>query len=337
MDTKELVLVNCFEEHISKQLIEQLPSEHNTKWGETFIEFDNDWGTGSIKVISFDWGITLTTWSVKFNQRTLLKLQYGDLTPIDFIFINSGKVDFKTDTQPYTTLNSFRNIIVRYKSHSENTFKFKKDEVIKMAFIQVVPKKYTVKKNHNVHYLNDRIKHLFRDSNDELYVHLGNYNLQIADHISKIEADQNTGMIRTLMLEGHLNLILGLQLLEHESFIHNVSLPTTLSQKEIEKIEKACQIIKQNISEKINVPDLASQVMLSTTKLQKGIQLLHNKTVNQYIKEVKLLHACHFLKDTNYSVSEIVYRVGFNSRSYFSRIFAERFGMLPTKYRQTPD
>ena len=79
--------------------------------------------------------------------------------------------------------------------------------------------------------------------------------------------------------------------------------------------------------------DLAKRVSLSEFRLQEGFKTLYHQTVNGYSKEIKLQKAAEYLKYSDFSVSEIVYKIGFNSRSYFSQIFSKRFGMLPTDYR----
>lgn len=334
VNSKEIILTSGTEESVPQQLTALLEADAHEQWGETFISFENGNGKGSIKTITFNWGITFTNWEVTFSEQTLLKLHFDDKTPIDFIFVNKGHVEFHTDTLPETKLNSFQNIIIRYKPNSDNTFTFKKDQKVEITFIQIWPEKYQDKKNHNVEYLNERIKKLFDDSMNELYNHFGNYNLRIADQINEINKNKHHGIVRTLTIEGHLNIILGLQLLEHDNFLNLVSLPENLTQSDVEKIQKACDLIKENISEKITVAALARKVLMPQSKLQLGFQILHNQTVNEYIKEIKLIKACEYLKNDKYTVSEIVYKIGFNSRSYFSRIFTERFGMLPTKYRK---
>jgi|GEM_PF-1667554 len=334
LKTKEIKLTDCTEEQMAEDIAAILEARSTQKWGETFIRFNNEWGHGEINTYTFDWGITYLHWNVHFAQQTFLKLRVTEQAPIDFIFLNEGSVEFQTETLSKTQLNTYQNIIIKYKPKSENTFIFKKNENVQITFIQIVPEKYLNKRNPNVEFLHERMRKLFSASLDELYNHFGSDNLNIADQINAINHNPHKGIIRTLHMEGHLNIILGLQLLEHETYINNDGIPEILNQVEIEKIEKACHIIRNHISEKISVSSLARMVLLPQDKLQLGFKLLHNKTVNEYIKETKLLKACEYLKNGHDSVSEIVYKVGFNSKSYFSRIFNDRFGMLPNQYRK---
>lgn len=44
--------------------------------------------------------------------------------------------------------------------------------------------------------------------------------------------------------------------------------------------------------------------------------------------------ARHLMENTNLNITEITYRIGINSRSYFSKLFKERYSMSPKQYMQ---
>ena len=57
------------------------------------------------------------------------------------------------------------------------------------------------------------------------------------------------------------------------------------------------------------------------------------KTYTEHLQEKRLSQAAFLLKNTNLSVEEITIAVGYENKSYFHRIFTERFGTTPRKYR----
>nr|WP_262507883.1 AraC family transcriptional regulator [Wocania ichthyoenteri] len=75
---------------------------------------------------------------------------------------------------------------------------------------------------------------------------------------------------------------------------------------------------------------------LAPDKLQKGFKYLFNKSVNVYITEKRLDKAAQLIYETDFNVSELVYSVGFSSRSYFSKIFKRYFGVLPSQCVTNP-
>ena len=78
---------------------------------------------------------------------------------------------------------------------------------------------------------------------------------------------------------------------------------------------------------------MSSEVLLSAAKLQEGFKALHDRTVADYIRNVRLEEAEHLLKTTDFNISEVVYSVGFLSRSYFSKIFKTKYRCSPKEYK----
>ena len=57
------------------------------------------------------------------------------------------------------------------------------------------------------------------------------------------------------------------------------------------------------------------------------------KTYTEHLQEKRLSQAAFLLKNTSLSVEEIAIAVGYENKSYFHRIFVEKFGTTPRKYR----
>ena len=57
------------------------------------------------------------------------------------------------------------------------------------------------------------------------------------------------------------------------------------------------------------------------------------KTYTEHLQEKRLSQAAFLLKSTTLSVEEIAIAVGYENKSYFHRIFVEKFGTTPRKYR----
>ena len=59
------------------------------------------------------------------------------------------------------------------------------------------------------------------------------------------------------------------------------------------------------------------------------------KTYTEHLQEKRLSQAAFLLKNTSLSVEEISIAVGYENKSYFHRIFTEKFNTTPKKYRKT--
>ena len=52
----------------------------------------------------------------------------------------------------------------------------------------------------------------------------------------------------------------------------------------------------------------------------------------EYIRDQRMQKAAKLLSAGKFSVSEVMYTVGFSNSSYFSKCFSKVFGMTPTEY-----
>ncbi len=333
---REFVITSIKDERILFQLNACLDGELTEEWGERTLRFDNEIGKGVIRNIGFDWGVSLLDCDVTFYKDVKLVFKTTSVSPIEFVFISKGSFKYgQDDSEEYLDLEQFQNIILSPKRYAKKTFLFPAGKDLKVNFIRILRKDYLKKKNNNVTYLNDLLLSVFNDAEgNEPYSHGGSFNLKIADEVKALEKVHDNGMMRTLSLEGRIYLILSLQLLEHHNFEMSESLPESLTKEDIKKIHRLSEYILDNISGPLSVDILSTESGLSPKKLQLGFKVLYSKTVNEYIRQLKLEISRDYLKTTNLSVSEIVYEVGIKSRSYFSKIFTEAYGILPTDYRK---
>ncbi len=99
-------------------------------------------------------------------------------------------------------------------------------------------------------------------------------------------------------------------------------------------IDEVRNIIISNLAdEKFGVRELASLLNLSSSQTLRKVNAATGKSVNQYIRELRLEKAANLLKETDNNVSEIAYQVGFNSASYFNKAFSKYFGVTPGEYK----
>ncbi|WP_299125747.1 AraC family transcriptional regulator [uncultured Winogradskyella sp.] len=332
---REILINNTTIEDTINELNVALDGNLVEKWGEYTLTFNNEFGAGVIRSIGFDWGLSLLDFDVNFKEVTKIIFKTIDKKLVEFIFISEGYLEYKGKiSEDFVNLERYQNIIVSSLETNKKTFIFPKSQQVKVNFIQVVTKDYLKKKNNNTEYLDKVLKSVFKDNDPNTsFKHLGNYNLKIADKVKELGDSYDNGIIRTLSIEGQLNLIMAMQILEHQNSETSKSITDSLSKDTIKKIQELSNHIIDNISEPLTIAELSKLSGLGPKKIQLGFKILYSKTVNEYTRDLKLEIARDQLTNDDLSISEIVYSIGFKSRSYFSKIFHERYGILPNEYR----
>lgn len=79
-------------------------------------------------------------------------------------------------------------------------------------------------------------------------------------------------------------------------------------------------------NEQFGVEDLSKEAGISRSQLHRKLKILKGKSVSQFIREVRLEEAMKMLQNEEATASEIAYRVGFSSPSYFYKCFQQYYG-----------
>jgi TolB-like protein/AraC-like DNA-binding protein len=100
-------------------------------------------------------------------------------------------------------------------------------------------------------------------------------------------------------------------------------------------IRKLTEIILANLgNETFGVEKLAHEAGISRYSLIRRLYAITNKTIKQFIREVRLKRALEMLQNEELTISEVAYKVGFGSPAYFNTCFHEFFGFPPGEIKK---
>ena len=83
----------------------------------------------------------------------------------------------------------------------------------------------------------------------------------------------------------------------------------------------------------VSVEDLAADMNLSRVQLYRKVKALTDSTPIELLRTARLNRAYQLLLTSDLSVSEIAYKVGFTSPSYFTKCFKDEYGKVPGEVR----
>ena len=97
------------------------------------------------------------------------------------------------------------------------------------------------------------------------------------------------------------------------------------------------ELLNKHIRTKKLVTDYAFLLNISPNHLTKTIKSVTGKSVSNWIDQTVLLEAKVLLFQTNQSISEIAFILGFEDQSYFSRLFKKYENKTPLEFRKMID
>ena len=99
-------------------------------------------------------------------------------------------------------------------------------------------------------------------------------------------------------------------------------------------VNKARILLRANVEQQISPEKVASELGLSYSWFRKTFKAYTGIAPGQYLIQLKIEKAKMLLSDRSKSVKEIAYNLNFDSSFYFSKLFKEKTGLPPEKYRR---
>ena len=101
-----------------------------------------------------------------------------------------------------------------------------------------------------------------------------------------------------------------------------------------EKIQAAISIMSRNVSNAIDILQIASNLNMSYSYFRKEFKKRTGTSPNQYFQDLKIKSAKNMLFSSNLSVKEICFQLGYSSPEYFTNLFKKHVGKTPVEYRE---
>lgn len=101
-------------------------------------------------------------------------------------------------------------------------------------------------------------------------------------------------------------------------------------------LKKLIDTIDRNLTEPvIDVGFIASELLMSRTKLYSKVKALTGKSIVELILNYRMRKAARLILEEDMSIQQVMDGVGIRSRSYFTREFKEEFGETPSAFAKS--
>jgi len=140
---------------------------------------------------------------------------------------------------------------------------------------------------------------------------------------------EKEGMDRILQLISALN-----QLAQSNYTLITPNTFHTIASKKSElRINEVCLFIQNNFNSNITLKQVASQIYLTESNFCKFFKKATGKTFSDYLNEIRINEASRLLLQTDKTISQISFECGFETLSYFNRVFLKKKNQTPSFFR----
>ncbi len=107
----------------------------------------------------------------------------------------------------------------------------------------------------------------------------------------------------------------------------------SIDRRSLVKFEGVLHYIRAHFRKKITLGELSALMNISTMYFSNSFKAAFHISPKQYILNMRLTESQRLLLQTDLSVKEIAYAVGFENENYFSEFFAAKMGISALKFR----
>ena len=101
----------------------------------------------------------------------------------------------------------------------------------------------------------------------------------------------------------------------------------------MERVKRMLDYFHSHYQESISVEQLAKQANICKRECQRDFKKVLGLTPTQYFEQYRLAMSLRLLTESSCSIIEIADQCGFQSPSYFTKLFREKYGVTPTAFR----
>ena len=129
--------------------------------------------------------------------------------------------------------------------------------------------------------------------------------------------------------------ILATHILRRYSIQDKASIHRQINELSQKKLRQAVDYINDNISQNVTLTDLADLVEMNQYQLARAFKDSIGVSPHKYLLSRRVEQAKELLAQTQLSIAEISYNIGFSSQSHFTSTFRRLTGITPAFYRKS--
>ncbi|NJC27755.1 helix-turn-helix domain-containing protein [Neolewinella antarctica] len=295
------------------------------------ITMDNERARGFISSYRIFDGLTVWVYNVTFFEDFAVDLALMEGSPYYFSYNVAGHFLHRFGEQKtFARVLPNQHMIFASGPESSVQIVFPANEKLKIAVVIVDLEQLGELDVRNAKRIHKKVGTIFSHAPEERpYRHLGSIDTEAEQYAAIVCENDSVDLVGGLLTEGAVLNMLACQIRAYDQDQAGRTVPSVLTTAELSKITSLGAYVLDNLDDDLTIAKLSRHYRLSSKKLQLGVRHLYGDSVGRYVSNLRMGHAKHLLQSTERNVSEVCDLVGLSSRSYFSKVFKERYGVSP--------
>ncbi len=156
------------------------------------------------------------------------------------------------------------------------------------------------------------------------------FTANLSHDVSQLFEPPCSGPLGELFLEAKCTEILCVAL---QMLTEGAPAPRAIARVDLERVEEARRILLERLDDPPSIAELARTLGTNPTTLKTRFRKVTGKPIFEFVQGERLSQARNLLQDTDLSVTEIAFRMGYVHPGNFATAFRRRFRVSPRAYR----
>lgn len=316
-------------ESIKNNINKQFGVVDDALWHNNVLHLNSLLCKGTISVVPISENIYFIDFDIICSRDYSFAMFGGNYKVINFLYCLEGSF-YQTflNKQSGNLIEKYNTAIVKTQAQEGLVLNFEKDKRVKFSNISVF-------ESENLMVESEYLEKAFSIFTENNKVYINPYQVKLAEQLDDFHHINGEGFIEKLQKDAIVMMLLANMIKDYQfKKQHTLPLASQLSIREIGIVRDLAESITQHPEKEYSINMLMLQTGLSAAKLQEGFKLISSFTVTEFIRNARLDKAEELIRTTDLTISEIVYTIGFSSRSYFSKIFKQKYNCCPKYYQE---
>lgn len=116
--------------------------------------------------------------------------------------------------------------------------------------------------------------------------------------------------------------------------LNQIPVRRSMNERDGKRMDQVMRFILENSSRQVTLEEVAEQAFMSKEAFCRFFKLRTRKTFTQYVQQLRVTEAKKLLLETDLSIAQISFQVGFQTLSHFNKTFKNLTGMTPKDWRK---
>ncbi|WP_228852122.1 helix-turn-helix domain-containing protein [Aegicerativicinus sediminis] len=327
-----------FEDIHANEVIEKLANEFgasliDSQGAEGFL-LPEKLGKGIINSHEFTHGIETTVFDFSTTKTMELSFNYPLVCPLRVIYNlgDSINISLEDPTTDKIKIDPSQYLLLSTSTKFHHILEIKSKSDISLIIIDIYRKDFEEKIEQYLKNMDSELVDIFRDLNGiNQFYHKSTFPKKIAVLIEELLDSEHEDFMKSVFVEGKTQEILATTIQTYMDTKNGKGFH--INDAYLKKLEQVEEIIQRDLENVPSIAELAKLVGINQNKLQQGFKHMFKVSVNNYIRNQKMSKARELLESTDLNITEISERIGINSKSYFSKLFRQYYGLSPKNYQ----